>query len=110
MLTLLKWIDKSHEDLSLPIRTDSQDAWIFRAPMDEDVIADSNFALGLPRCDNRIAEVLHQANYSVVNAAFAVHAIERSRGVRQGTLYSVKGAVIGEGRSVLISDRRFIDF
>ena len=38
-------------------RIDSQDAWLFRAPLPSAVVEGSDFFLGLPRCDNRLAEL-----------------------------------------------------
>ena len=54
----------------IKIRTDSQDAWIFQTPMDTSVIKESNFYLGIPRCDNRIAYILFNNNYTVINPGF----------------------------------------
>jgi hypothetical protein len=51
-------------------RADSQDAWIFRAPLPALQTFDTE--LGRPRCDNRLAFVLGSAGYDVVNPAFAL--------------------------------------
>jgi hypothetical protein len=52
-------------------RADSQDAWIFRAPIKE-VVAD--FTLGIGGCDNRIAYILNEAGYKVTNPCSKIKA------------------------------------
>jgi hypothetical protein len=103
-LALLKW--KDHASMqSLQLRTDSQDAWILRTPIKEEVIRLSReLVLGSVRCDNRLAMILTQAGYEVINPAFAVHAIELESRERIGGLYSLKDAAIGETKHLLISD------
>lgn len=51
------------DKISLSLRADSQDAWVFRTPVPESVIAQSEFYLGAPRCDNRIARIFADAGY-----------------------------------------------
>lgn len=62
VLALSKWISEG-SSITLPIRADSQDAWIFRSPVSENVIAQSDFYFGLPKCDNRLAKVLGDSGY-----------------------------------------------
>lgn len=38
-------------------RVDSQDAWVWRSPLPASLLPEANFYLGLPRCDNRVAQV-----------------------------------------------------
>ena len=107
VLSLLKWVDRGTEGLSLPLRTDSQDAWIFQPPLSLEMAMKADFALGLdtaylsrkkpnlvryflpglPRCDNRIAFLLNEAKYTVINPAFAVRAIEIDSSQRRNSLY-----------------------
>jgi hypothetical protein len=62
VLALSKWISEG-SSITLPIRADSQDAWVFQTPVSESVIAQSNFFLGLPKCDNRLAKVFGDSGY-----------------------------------------------
>jgi hypothetical protein len=59
-------------------RTDSQDAWIFRAPLPE--LLGANFSLGRPGADNRLAHVLRSHGLHLANACFHVkaHHLHRS--------------------------------
>jgi hypothetical protein len=47
VLALLKWIDRGADGLSMSLRTDSQDAWIFQPPMSLDMIKKADFAMGI---------------------------------------------------------------
>lgn len=131
VLALLKWIDNwdsesssssscssssngtsiSNSGIKMHLRTDSQDAWVFQPPISQYVLQKSDFLLGMPRCDNRIAQVFHEAGYNVVGAALLVQAIEIQATVRptegtgSGALYGMKKAVFGKTRDVLLSDR-----
>ena len=104
VLALLKWRD-SPTGISVSIRSDSQDAWIFNAPLNSSVAIDSDFYLGAVRCDNRFAEILHSSNYNVINPTFSIHAIElQRRNNLYNGLYGTKGSTFGESRDVLVSD------
>jgi len=86
------------------LRVDSQDAWIFKAPITNETIIDlANFFLGIPRCDNRIAEIFHSSGYRVINPAYSIHAIEIEDKSKDYSLYSVNGSFIGDGRNIFIS-------
>jgi hypothetical protein len=52
---------------------DSQDAWVFRGKIKP--IPDCNFGLGIPGCDNAIAERLQRAGYTVLNPSKSIKAI-----------------------------------
>ena len=52
-------------------RPDSQDAWVFRGPIL--VSAGCDFTPGLPGCDNRLACLLKEAGYHVLNPCLSVH-------------------------------------
>ena len=43
---------------------DSQDVWVFYG---RPVILGASFHLGIPGCDNRIAKVIEDAGYTVIN-------------------------------------------
>ena len=49
--------------LSLSLRSDSQDAWIMTSPVSNEIIEQSEFPLGVARCDNRLAKLLIDAGY-----------------------------------------------
>jgi len=77
LIALSKWNSDDDGALTLQLRVDSQDAWIFKSPLaNESIIDSSNFFLGVPRCDNRIAEIFHASGYRVINPAYSIHAIE----------------------------------
>jgi hypothetical protein len=107
--------------LSIPIRTDSQDIWIFRSPLGGDkansqemralIEEGSDFYFGLPRCDNRLAYLFSETaqaktlNMTVSNPVFHIHGIEIQRTSRpMGALYGMKGAVQGTGKNILIAE------
>jgi hypothetical protein len=52
---------------------DSQDAWVFRGQIKP--IEDSYFSLGIPGCDNAIAERIARAGYTVLNPSKSIKAI-----------------------------------
>jgi hypothetical protein len=49
----------------------SQDAWIFQAPIAD---LDTNFHLGIPGCDNRLAWEAHRAGLSLSNPSRSIRA------------------------------------
>jgi hypothetical protein len=103
---LLKWqADVSTEEAlpSITVRTDSQDAWIFQAPIKQEVLESTDFYLGQPKCDNRLVRVLQQAGYQVSNPAFAVRAIEYPYHF-EVPVYDAQQAVPGEVADLLLSD------
>jgi hypothetical protein len=52
---------------------DSQDAWVFRGQIKP--IEDSYFSLGIPGCDNAIAERIARAGYTVLNPSRSIKSI-----------------------------------
>jgi hypothetical protein len=121
VLALLKWVEarpspsssssSSSSDISssisLHLRSDSQDAWIFQAPLSISpaLLSSANFPFGIARCDNRIAAILKKAGHKIINPAFAIHAIEISSGSRLRNLYESKGAALGQGLNVYLTDQ-----
>ena len=89
---------------SMLLRTDSQDAWIFRSPMRSDVVLNTNFFIGAVRADNVLAGILTSLHYSVINPMFGVHAFESDRSSR-GPFYGSKDSVLGPMMDVLVSDK-----
>jgi hypothetical protein len=77
--------------LELPLRTDSQEAWIFNVPMSQTVTENSNFYIDGARGDNLLAAVLIEAHYTVQNPAFALRAIKADAGGRGLTLHDNAG-------------------
>lgn len=104
--SLSKWTDWSPRQpfIELYPRIDSQDAWIFRSQLSQCVVDASTFAMGLPRCDNRIASILFECGYDVLNLPFNIHAVEVMSENRVDGLYSMDSAVIGEGEYVFLSN------
>lgn len=108
VLALLKWEADAQDLVALPhlsIRLDSQDAWVYRAPMRDSVIAGADFYLGQPKCDNRLAHLLQEAGYIVSNAALAVRAVEVPY-AQAVPVYDALAAVAGEVRDLLLTDDR----
>ncbi|CAE7832793.1 unnamed protein product [Symbiodinium microadriaticum] len=101
-VALSKWINEG-STLTLPIRADSQDAWMYVSPMKEDVIPQADFVFGMPKSDNRLARILMDSGYRVINPAFSVHAIERDNRARRA-LYPPIGVVYGPVAQVLLTD------
>ncbi len=112
-MALSKWVDhqllekearvENSNYVSLNLRIDSQDSWVFTPPMREHVVMNSNFYFGLPRCDSRLVFLLEEAGYLVQNPVFAVHAIEMEDTKLRSHLYEVRGQVEGEGKSLFLS-------
>jgi hypothetical protein len=81
------------------------DAWIFQPPLSPEMLTEMDFYMGLPRCDNRLVHVLQQHNYTVLDPAFAVHAIELDSPVRTQVLYNIQQTVVGATQTLLLSDQ-----
>jgi hypothetical protein len=105
VFALSKWTDwdASNNFILLSPRIDSQDAWIFRSPIKEEVIYLSSFFLGAPRCDNRLAAILNISGHKVFNPSLSIHAIEFMSFDRIEKLYEMSGAAMGETMNVLLS-------
>jgi hypothetical protein len=67
------------EDKKIFFRNDSQDSWIFRGRIRQ-VIAP--FAVGVPRCDNRLMCELQTAGYRVLNPALTIVSTHHHAGYR----------------------------
>ena len=70
VLALSRW-ESAGREARLNDRNDSQDAWVFRG-LPRDMSAD--YAVGVPRCDNRFAKELERAGYVVRNPSFSIRA------------------------------------
>ncbi|MDE2105796.1 MAG: hypothetical protein KGL39_51705, partial [Patescibacteria group bacterium] len=76
---LTRW-DDCHDGIRLfadekgTPRCDSQDAWIFRAPIRPELIEACNFTLGVRGCDNRLAYEIAKAGYTVSNQSKSIRA------------------------------------
>lgn len=54
-------------------RSDSQDTWIIQNNnVPESIIKESDFPLGVPGCDNKIAEIFNRFGYKVVNPSKSI--------------------------------------
>jgi hypothetical protein len=73
---LSRWNDIDG-DLQLFNRIDSQDAWIFKGKIKD---VNSNFAIGVLGCDNRIAYELNNAGYIVKNPSLSIQACHLHKG------------------------------
>ena len=70
------------EGLKRLFLANSQDAWIYKAPIDLSETIDINFQLGLMGCDNAIADRLKNAGYIIFNMAnrFKIIHLDKIRG------------------------------
>lgn len=105
ILALTKWSYGSDGSISLNLRLDSQDAWVFKSPMGLSVVEKSNFPMGAPKCDNRLARLFYEASYKVLNPALTAHAVEVDLRTRSAAAHgSGVPAVQGSTALVLFSD------
>ncbi|CAM9445349.1 unnamed protein product [Phaeothamnion confervicola] len=89
-------------------RIDSQDAWIFRAPLPLPAMAAAaaEFPLGRPRCDNRLAAILMDAGLRVSSPSLSLvahHVDSRRRSGGDGALGELNsggGSTVGCGSRV----------
>jgi len=79
-LALSRWDTADTKKPKLYNRNDSQDTWIFKGPIKQQLKAD--FPLGVPRCDNRLMYQLQEAGYKVLNPAFSIKAFHIHKGQR----------------------------
>lgn len=77
---------------------------MFQPPLDAAALEELNFYMGLPKCDNRLVYVLQQHNYTLLDPAFAVHALELDSVVRTQVLYNIEQTVVGSTSTLLLSD------
>lgn len=78
----------------LPLRSDSQDAWVFASPLplDELALGRLAFELGRPRCDNRAAFVLWAAGVNVRNPCWDLRARHVHRSAARPVVADAAGA------------------
>lgn len=69
-LALTRWDIKPSGEAEFYNHADSQDVWIFQG--DVDTIAEADFPLGKPGCDNKIAFLLEKAGYNVLNPSLTI--------------------------------------
>jgi hypothetical protein len=79
-LTLSRWDTTESKQPKLYNHNDSQDVWIFKGPIHQDLNAD--FPLGVPRCDNRLLHEIERAGYTVLNPAFSIKSYHIHKGQR----------------------------
>lgn len=74
VMALSRWdmTDARTENAIIHAHKDSQDAWIFFGPVPH--IEGADFEMGRPGCDNRIARVLEDAGYHLINPAWTIKA------------------------------------
>ena len=79
-LALSRWDTADTIKPKLYNHNDSQDVWVFKGPIKENLSA--NFPLGVPRCDNRLLYELEKAEYMVLNPAFSIKSYHIHKGQR----------------------------
>lgn len=84
-LALSRWDTTDTIKPKLYNRNYSQDVWIFKGPIKQQLKAD--FPLGVPRCDNKLMYQLQEARYKVLNPAFSIKAFHIHKGQR-GLVYT----------------------
>ena len=78
-IALARW-DQRGSEFRLRDRNDSQDSWIFRGKIPPVV---ANFAVGVPRCDNRILHELQASGLQVINPARSLRSYHLHAGDRE---------------------------
>ena len=79
-LVLSRWDAADTIKPKLYNHNDSQDVWVFKGPIKENLSA--IFPLGVPRCDNRLLYELEKAEYMVLNPAFSIKSYHIQKGQR----------------------------
>lgn len=78
---LSRWEKSPGGRLTLFDREDSQDSWIFKGPINS--IANCDFSMGRPGCDNAISQRIEAAGYRVCNPSRDIKSIHvHNSGVR----------------------------
>jgi len=77
---LARWDQQADGSSRLLDRNDSQDVWIFRGKIRNELYG--SFPLGVPRCDNRLLHELVAAGYRVRNPAFSIRTHHLHAGAR----------------------------
>ena len=82
-------------------RIDSQDAWMFHSPLDlsKSALYSLNFYFGVPRCDNRVAGVLREGGFHLVNPIFDIAAVHVHKSLSRPKAHQVPG----KGESITLS-------
>lgn len=62
---LARWNKDSRDRYKPVAQPDSQDTWVFRAPIKP--IPKADFPMGIPGCDNRLAHEIHHVGYKLSN-------------------------------------------
>lgn len=70
---LTRWDYSGNGHAKFLNRRDSQDVWVFRGAVNDNVNA--SFTLGRPGCDNAIAYKLKEAGYIVSNPSISIHCL-----------------------------------
>jgi hypothetical protein len=79
---------------------------VFQSPLlSAEALTELDFYMGLPRCDNRLVHVLQQHNYTVLDPAFAVHAVELDSTERAAQIYNTEQSITGPTSTLLLSDQ-----
>src|SRR4029077_8134959 len=95
LLCLSRWDVSADGRPYLFAHTFSQDAWIFQTPIRS---FHSDFRLGLPRCDNRIAWEAQRAGLVVSNPSWSIHAHHlHASGIRN---YTQQQELRGDGLGI----------
>ena len=68
-----RWDVLKNGSLKFANRPDSQDAWVFKGKIKQNLFGD--FCLGYPGCDNRIAYEMDRAGYRISNPSKTIKAI-----------------------------------
>lgn len=69
---LTRWDFDAKENLKFYANFKSQDAWIFRDILPENI---GNYYMGIPGCDNRLAHELKENGFNILNPSLSIQAI-----------------------------------
>ena len=98
VLALLRWeFEADGVTLRWVPRIDQQDAWVTFPPLPAALLTGNKagFALGVLRCDNRLAAVLAECGMTVANPSLDIAARHLQKRAARG--YSERGSVAGRG-------------
>jgi len=69
-----------YDNNKLIYKADSQDSWFFKSPLNID-LSKCNFKFGHPGCDNRLAFIVKESEYEVINPCYSIktHHLHKSK-------------------------------
>ncbi len=98
---LSRWDIKENLEIQLHNNPKSQDAWIFKCKLTNDI---GKYYMGILGCDNRFASELSKSKLSLINPALDVKAFHIH--ISQIRNYKIHEKIIGEYKYIFVSALR----